>query len=358
MTRRFNTAGPCKPDLHYMLPPLRRLPDLRPLIEGQSAFVIHAPRQTGKTTAIRQLASDLTGEGRFASVVLSMEVGEPFEDPGEAELAVLSDWSSEAAQQLPEVLRPPAWPLAAAGARLLTALRHWAATCPLPIVLLLDEVDSLQPRVLSSLLRQLRSGFPGRPGGFPWSLALVGMRDVRDYVLASGGTGRHGRVSPFNVSSGSITLRAFTRDEVGELYAQHATEQGQAFTGDAVDRAYELTLGQPWLVNALARECVEVLLPGGQSVDARHIDAARDELVRRLDTHLDSLGERLQEPRVQAVVEPLLAGEVLGPIQGDDQRYALELGLVRLDGDGSLRLANPIYEEVVPRALTDRVSNK
>ena len=49
----------------------------------------------------------------------------------------------------------------------------------------LDEIDALQGTTLLSVLRQLRSGYPGRPRGFPWSLVLCGMRDVRDYALAA-----------------------------------------------------------------------------------------------------------------------------------------------------------------------------
>jgi hypothetical protein len=50
MPRWFNTAGPCKPDDHYMLPVAARLPQVRPLIDQKSYFVVHAPRQVGKTT--------------------------------------------------------------------------------------------------------------------------------------------------------------------------------------------------------------------------------------------------------------------------------------------------------------------
>ena len=56
MSRWFNTAGPCQADIHYMLSPTSRLPDLEQLIEQRSYFVIHAPRQTGKTTAMLALA--------------------------------------------------------------------------------------------------------------------------------------------------------------------------------------------------------------------------------------------------------------------------------------------------------------
>ncbi|WP_304608700.1 hypothetical protein [Hyalangium versicolor] len=57
MPRWFNTAGPCRPDYHYMLPPLRRLPEVRQLVDQHGYFVVHAPRQVGKTTALLSLRS-------------------------------------------------------------------------------------------------------------------------------------------------------------------------------------------------------------------------------------------------------------------------------------------------------------
>ncbi|MFC5821842.1 hypothetical protein, partial [Nonomuraea harbinensis] len=69
--KSFNTAGPCDPRLHYMLPPTPRLPEARTLIDMDRYFVVHAPRQTGKTTALEALASELTAEGDIAALMFS-----------------------------------------------------------------------------------------------------------------------------------------------------------------------------------------------------------------------------------------------------------------------------------------------
>ena len=58
MERYFNTAGPCIPAKHYMLPALDRLPEVRRLVSRRQYFVIHAPRQTGKTTAVKALVRE------------------------------------------------------------------------------------------------------------------------------------------------------------------------------------------------------------------------------------------------------------------------------------------------------------
>lgn len=66
MARKFNTTGSCRPAYDYMLPPLRRLPAVRELIDEQSYFVLHAPGHTGITTAILTLARTLVEEGRYS----------------------------------------------------------------------------------------------------------------------------------------------------------------------------------------------------------------------------------------------------------------------------------------------------
>ncbi|AUX34501.1 MULTISPECIES: ATP-binding protein [Sorangium] len=357
MPRWFNTAGPCNPADHYMLPPEERLPGVRDLIDRKAYFVLHAPRQIGKTTSLLTLAQALTREGRYVALLVSAEVGAPFpDDPGAAELAMLSEWRGLAGSQLPAELQPPPFPDAPPGQRIGAALRAWAQAAPRPLVVFLDEIDALRDITLISVLRQLRSGYPGRPHGFPHALALIGLRDVRDYKVASGGGDRLSTSSPFNIKVESLTLRNFTRDEVAALVAQHTAETGQGFHSSAVDRAFELTQGQPWLVNALARQLVDVLVKDrAQPITAADVDRAKEILIERQDTHLDSLVERLREPRIRAVIEPMLAGGTLGDVPEDDRRFAVDLGLVRRAAEGGLVIANPIYREIIVRQLASGV---
>ena len=357
MVRHFNTAGPCDPADHYMLPPERRLPGVRDLVDQKAYFVVHAPRQVGKTTALMALANSLTKEGRYAAALVSMEVGGPLgTDLGAAEHAILGAWRAAAEVALPVELQPPPWPEAASGLRLHGALRAWARACPRPLVLFLDEIDSLRDHVLLSVLRQLRDGHRLRPRDFPWSLALVGLRDVRDYKIASGGSEHLHTASPFNIKVESLTMRDFTEAEVAELYVQHTEETGQDFEPEALSLAFELTRGQPWLVNALARQLVQVLATDRtKAVAAAEVERARDILIERQDTHLDSLAERLRDDRIRAVIEPMILGDSLAPVAPDDLRFVIDLGLVRETPTGTIELANPIYREIVIRSLTTSV---
>lgn len=352
MTRFFNTAGPCDPADHYMLSPLRRLAELRQFLDRKQYVVLHAPRQVGKTTSIRALAHELTAEGRYAGAYVSAEQGQAMRDDiGAAEHAILNDWRFSTLA-LPEPLRPPPWAQARPGGRIRSALATWAQACPRPLVVFIDEIDALRDDVLVSMLRQIRAGYPHRPGRFPWSIVLVGLRDVRDYELTGDDEDRFGTASPFNIKVRSLTMESFTREEVGELYGQHTAETGQRFEPDAVDRAFELTCGQPWLVNALADEIILELRPDPREAITRDdVERAGRVLIERQDTHLDSLGKRLREPRIRAIIEPMLAGAALGDIPHDDQRFAVDLGLVRISEEGGFEVANPIYREVIVREL-------
>jgi hypothetical protein len=354
MPRHFNTTGPCQPDIHYLLPPTQRLPNLARLIQQRNYFVLHAPRQTGKSTAMLALGQQLTDSGEYTAVMVSAEVGQPFsQDTDRAERAILGAWRQAAENRLPDELHPPAWPEAEPGQRIQAALRAWARASPRPLVILIDEIDALRDQALLSVLRQLRDGFPDRPKHFPQSLGLIGLRDVRDYKIASGGSDNLQTSSPFNIKVGSFTLRNFNPAEVAELYAQHTAETGQRFEPEALQLVFELTQGQPWLVNALAKEMVEAIAPDPtQSITAQIVQTAKEVLILRQDTHLDSLAERLREPRVRAILEPMLAGQPLGHIPNEDIQFVLDLGLCRMDPAGGLTIANPIYREVLPRVLT------
>jgi len=264
----FNTTGPCDPQLHYMLPPTPRLPEARALIEMDRYFVLHAPRQTGKTTMLRTLASDLTAAGDIAALSFSCErAGTAGDDIGAAETILLKSLRRAAdLSGWPEELLPPdPWPQNPVRTKFGEALSAWCRRCPRRIVLFLDEIDALQGASLISILSQLRDGHNIRPDGYPFptSVVLCGLRDLRDYKVACGGApDRFNAASPFNILADSLRLGDFTTDQIAELYDQHTQATGQEFTKDAVDRVFELTQGQPWLVNAGTRR----LRPGHHPV--------------------------------------------------------------------------------------------
>jgi len=361
--RFFNTAGPVVAAKHYCVPPLGRLDlrDVLDLIRTERYFVLHAPRQTGKTSALLALRDLLNGgrEGDYRCVYVNVEPAQAMRENVEPAMrAILGELASRARTTLGDGFLDEVWPdiLARHGpaGALGEALARWSEAETKPLVLFVDELDALVGDTLLSVLRQLRAGYDLRPAGFPQSVVLCGVRDVRDYRIHSGAEKAViAGGSAFNVKARSLRLGDFSRDDVTALLAQHTAETGQAFEPEALETIWERTRGQPWLVNALADETCfrdEVGRDRSRPITAGDVGDAQERIIQRRETHLDQLADKLQEDRVRRVVEPLLSGGEERDFSARDIEYVRDLGLIA--SDPPLRIANPIYAEVVPRELT------
>ncbi len=346
--------------MHYTLEPLSRLSGVRALIDEQKYFILHAPRQTGKTTSMIGFMEALNREGKYIALYINVEAAQAVRSNVKAANRVfVSVIENFARDYLPAEYRPsPEIIKASKGENAMqTLLSHWCAELPKPLVLFIDEADALIGDSLLSLLRQLRSGYNQRPTKFPHSVALIGLRDFRDYRIFTQDNKRFEiGGSAFNIRDRSLTMANFTPAEARMLYALHTSETGQHFTDEALDMIFEQTQGQPWLVNALGRELCfdEHKVPDLRTVTATDVQNAVEILILRRDVHLDHLSDKLTEPRVARIIEMMLSGEnamELASMPPDDLQYVLDLGLI-VKAPGGLQIANPIYREVIPRELT------
>jgi type IV secretory pathway ATPase VirB11/archaellum biosynthesis ATPase len=81
MPKRFNVAGPRVPDRHYLPPVIARLPEARLLAEQGDYFVIHAARQSGKTTILHALTDEINARGKYYAIYCSPETPQRIDDP-------------------------------------------------------------------------------------------------------------------------------------------------------------------------------------------------------------------------------------------------------------------------------------
>ena len=357
--RFFNTTGPVVAEDHYCIPPLERLDlaEIRRLIRDKRYFVLHAPRQTGKTSALLALRDLLNRENGYRCVYVNIEGAQAMREDVERALQVILGALASRARALGDEFLDGVWfgILTKYGSGAMgEALTRWAEATPKPLVLLIDEIDSLIGDTLLAVLRQLRAGYDQRPEHFPQSIVLCGVRDVRDYRIQS--TAENAVIaggSAFNIRAESLRLGDFSQDEMQTLLAQHTEETGQVFNPDAPETIWTQTQGQPWLVNALAYEACfknEAGRDRGLPVTADAIREAQEQLILRRETHLDQLADKLKEARVQRIIEPILSGGEERRFIDRDLEYVQDLGLVARDSP--YRIANPIYAEVVPRELT------
>ena len=351
--RIFNTNGPVTADKHYCIPPLDRLDldEMLDLIGQEKYFVLHAPRQSGKTSSLLALRDFLNSTGTYRCVYATFECGQAArEDKERAVRAILDELANRALLALDDGFLDSAWPgiLAKSGPdrALQVSLMRWAAADPKPLVVLIDEIDALVGNSLVTVLRQIRSGHDLRPEAFPQSIMLCGSSDVRDYRMESGG-------SPFNIKAKSLRFRDLSRDEVATLLGQHTAETGQEFLPEAVETIWMRTRGQPWLVNALAFDaCFENESGRDRSrpIASSDFEAAQERLILRRETHLDHLAAKLKQEPVRRVIEALLTGG--DPLDWSERDIEYVRGLGLIAANDPVRIANPIYAELVPSELT------
>jgi len=358
----FNTAGPGIAEDHYMLDPLRRInyEDIRTLIGQKRYFILHAPRQTGKTTSLLAMAEKINEESRYHCAYFNVETAQTARNDVEAGMkAILSSFASAAERSLgtlrPRELVLPVLAEAGGHGALKRMLELFCAGLDKHLVLFIDEIDSLVGDTLVSVLRQLRDAYANRPQAAPVSVILCGVRDIRDYrIRRSDGEIITGG-SCFNIKAESLRLGNFSQESIRELYLQHTKATGQVFEEEIFPKIWTLTHGQPWLVNALAYQAtwqMREMRDRSRPVTLGVIEEAANQLSVSRATHLDQLTDKLREPRVRDVLEAVLAGENwTNKPAPDDIEYVIDLGLLRNE-NGNYVISNDIYREVLPRELS------
>lgn len=235
--RFFNTTGQVNCRDHYCLPPLGRI-DLEHvllLIAQKKYFVLHAPRQTGKTSSLLGLMEYLNREGTYSCLYFNVESAQSARENIEQGMnIILREIASRAKIHLndpfPESILSKVLDGQAYGSAINQCFTEWASVCEKPLVLLIDEIDTLVGDTLISVLRQIRAGYDKRPDHFPQSIVLCGVRDVRDYRIQSD---REKAVvtgaGAFNIKAESLRLGDFDQEEVAALLVQHTKETTQVF---------------------------------------------------------------------------------------------------------------------------------
>lgn len=341
-----------------MVPMVERHPEVEELIEQKQYFIIHSPRQTGKTTLVQELVNKIRKEDHYYPLYCSLESVEVFTEPERGITEIFHNLKfSISYSSIPQKdLYGKDLDKSEYSTLIKKSLSDFCSKLDKPLILFIDEIDCLSDKTLLSFIRQLRNGYITRNEiPFPHSIALIGMRNIRDFKFQIREKRETlGTASPFNIIKRDLTIDQFTIKEIHNLYSQHTEDTGQIFTDSLVQKIFENTGGQPWLVNAIANEIVEDILKNdvSKTIEADMVDIAIQNIILRRDTHIDSLLDKLQEQRVINVIQPLIIGgkgniEILH----EDTQYCLNLGLIRMDKELGLVPANNIYKEIIIRTL-------
>ena len=301
------------------------------LIRQKKYFVLHAPRQTGKTSCMLALRDYLNEHGEYYAVYANVEGGQASRNDVQSVIkssvdTIAEQMKSVVKSEIPLTIRNGVQDIGK-DAMLTTFLRRASEAFDKPLILVIDEIDALVGDSLVSFLRQVRSGYNDRPQSFPNSIILCGVRDVRDYRIVLSNQDIVTGGSAFNIKAESLHLGNFSPGEISQLYMQHTQETGQEFDEACFPMIWQATEGQPWLVNALGYE-VTMRMKENRNRSVRIIPEmiykAQEQIIYRRDTHIDILIDKLKEPRVKRVIEPILANSEEadeGLIPSDDIQY-------------------------------------
>ena len=253
--RQFHSYGPVNSKQHFCVERQALLEQCTEQLigdpeEGGHYFTIWAPRQTGKTWLMRQVKKEIEARYGDRFIVGTMSVQGVIlkdDDPEEKFLDKVPLLMWETFRQ--KIEAPSDWE-AFKG-----LFDRDEGMFDRPLILFIDEFDSLPSGVIDRLVGLFRDMYLKRDSYLLHGLALIGVRAVL-------GVGSD-RGSPFNIQR-SLHIPNFTKDEVEDLFHQYQTESGQEIETEVVAKVYESTRGQPGLVCWFGELLTETYNPGAE----------------------------------------------------------------------------------------------
>ena len=203
------------------------------------------------------------------------------------------------------------------------------------IVLFIDEFEGIPLQELSPFLMALRDlyqDYKDKPDRALYSVGLVGVRNIAQ--LSVEGT------SPFNIAD-HVEIPPFTLKNIQDLYVQYTQETNQPFTEEAVQKIFEETAGQPWLVNRIASIVTTKVKP--ETIDHINIDDVNkgiDLLLEENNEHFENLLKKIL--LYKNTFEKVLNNEVAYSPNDSSQQWLRQYGLLKNVNKKAV-IANPVY---------------
>jgi AAA-like domain len=319
--RDFNTSGPNNVEEHYTLARLALIEKGKKLVKKSRYFTIWAPRQSGKSTYFRLLSNALEEEG-----YLVCRIG--FENYQTDSLKVFMERLVPALQM--------AWGIDLTGLSLTQVFHKVEQVKDKKLVLIIDEVEGINPKYFGKFLHTLRNAYHSRETHGLKSVIFVGVSNITGVVQDN--------ASPFNISD-SLQVGYFTKPEVFELLEQHETETGQKFAPQVKEKIYAITVGQPGLVNGFAARLVE-LNPTKRLIDYMDYLAVEHWYAyKALDKNVANVINKAKKH--QKFLEELLFLERKVPfdIDREEIRFFYINGLIQDNAEGHVVFWVPLYKK-------------
>jgi hypothetical protein len=237
--RRFHSYGPVDKDIHFCVPREKLVKSCLDHIIGEPGkgghyFTVWGPRQTGKTWLMHQVKERIENDYPDRYVVGTMSMQGVFMQPEDP----LNDFLWRTPLLMQESLNVDIGPVDT-WERFKWLFSKKAEIFSKPVILFIDEFDSLPSPIVDQLVTLFRDVYLNRNHYLLNGLALIGVKAVLGVDSLRG--------SPFNIQR-SLHVENFLQEEVADLFDQYRTESGQAVNAEVVQNVFDATNGQPGLV--------------------------------------------------------------------------------------------------------------
>jgi type II secretory pathway predicted ATPase ExeA len=318
--RYFNTSGPNNPEEHYTLPRLELIKAGIEKVERSRYFTIWAPRQTGKSTYFRLLATALKAQGY---IVVHTNVEGKIDSTEE----VLCDYISKQIRvQLNIEFQSDN----------VNNLLEQLSDFSQKTVLIIDEIEQVNPEMFNNFLHAIRAYYHHRDGHNLKSVVLVGVANITGVIQDN--------ASPFNIAD-NFDIPYFTQEEVLDLYKQHENESKQLFEEKVKKQIHHITSGQPGLVNGFGLRLSETnkLKPLIEYND--YLEVEDWYVYEAIDKNIANILNKAENER--KLIETLLFSENEYPFDIDNKsiRYLHINGLIRKGANRVVEFWVPLYKK-------------
>ncbi len=335
------------------------------MVEAGDYFIVHRPRQYGKTTLLYGLAEELE-KADYAVLNISFEgVGDAFFSDekvfSKGFVKILADYAAYYMPKAAEWLTEQTHQIDSIYS-LKSMLSDFVQIADKKIVLIIDEVDkSSNNQLFVSFLAMLRSKYLERDR-FPTfhSVVLAGLHDVKSLKLKLRPDEEAKYNSPWNIAAEFKIAMELQVDEIVPMLQDYAQERSVSMDYQAVSEAlFYFTSGYPFLVSALCKIADEDVLPykSERVLTAFDIEIAADKLIKsdRSNTNFDGLVKNLENDAslYQLVYRIAIENE---PFNYNIHDPIINKGILHgiFRNGAGLNIHNRIYREIIVNYMASK----
>jgi len=319
--------------------------DIKTMVDKGRYFSMFAPRQSGKTTFLDAVRSELHTDPTYVVILLSFQnlkkVGKKqFYSQIQKKLYVqlksrLNEVNCQKYDAVERLCNQHRITDHLSFMHLFEELNQVIQSKK--IVIFIDEFDGIPVKELENFLTTLRElyiSYKKVKEKALYSIGLIGIRNITKLIV--------GGVSPFNIAD-HVELPPFSLKNIRDLYSQYTEETNQPFIEEAVKKVYDETEGQPWLVNRLGTILTVDVKPGTiEPIERKDVETAIEILLSERNDHFDNLYEKAK-PCKETFAKIVLDNVKYNP-NDEDQTWLEQHGLIKKKEKKAV-VANNIYRE-------------